>query len=84
MYAGAKYNARVYHQSCKSCNTLSQPILDDSYADRIAYRIKKWNGVEMETPKHSGTSKGPHNEDLCEGCKEGHCQWLVGKVVGVF
>ncbi|TEY84117.1 hypothetical protein BOTCAL_0021g00400 [Botryotinia calthae] len=77
MYAGAKYNGRVYHQRCKSCNMLSQPILDNSYADRIAYWIKKWNGIEMETPPHSGTSKGPHNEDLCEGWKEGHCNGLL-------
>ncbi|KAF7881215.1 uncharacterized protein EAF02_007106 [Botrytis sinoallii] len=82
MYAGAKYNGRVYHQRCKSCNTLSQPILDDSYAERVAYRLKKWSGIEMDKPVYSGTSKGPHNEDLCEGCKDGHCSalnaaWMV-------
>ncbi|OJD17618.1 hypothetical protein AJ78_02317 [Emergomyces pasteurianus Ep9510] len=42
MYPGAKYNARIYHQRCKSCKGLSQPLLDESYADRVAYRIKKW------------------------------------------
>ncbi|KAF7901593.1 uncharacterized protein EAF01_006892 [Botrytis porri] len=70
-----EYNGRVYHQRCKSCNTLSKPILDDSYTERIAYRIKKWNGIEMDRPVYSGTGKsnGPHNADLCEGCKEGRC-----------
>ncbi|PGG96719.1 hypothetical protein AJ80_09796 [Polytolypa hystricis UAMH7299] len=41
MYPGAKYNARVYHQRCKGCNDLSRPRLDGSYAERVAYRIKK-------------------------------------------
>ncbi|KAF7897025.1 hypothetical protein EAF00_005253 [Botryotinia globosa] len=75
MYAGEEYNARVYYQRCKNCNALSQPILDDSYAERVAYRIQKWNGIEMDRPVYYGTgeSNGPHNADLCEGCKEGHC-----------
>ncbi|EAW08789.1 3CxxC-type zinc finger protein [Aspergillus clavatus NRRL 1] len=74
MYPGEKYNARVYHQRCKDCNWLSRPILDASYADRVAYRIKKWQGIQMETPYFSGESKGPHNRDLCEGCRHGHCE----------
>jgi len=74
MYTGARYNARVYHQRCRRCNSLSRPILDDSYAKRVAYRLKKWSGVEMDLPQYSGqTNKGPHNKDLCEGCKAGHC-----------
>jgi hypothetical protein len=40
MYPEQRYNARVYHQRCKSCGGLSQPLLDDSYAERIAYRLK--------------------------------------------
>ncbi|KAF7860686.1 hypothetical protein EAF04_008204 [Stromatinia cepivora] len=76
MYPGAKYNGRVYHQRCKSCNSLSQPLLDDSYAERVAYRIKKWRGIQMYLPKYSGRSKGPHNTNLCEGCKAGHCSAL--------
>jgi len=73
MYPNSKYNARVYHQRCKSCNSLSQPLLDHSYAERIAYRLKKWQGIVMELPPHSGESRGPHNSDLCEGCRHGHC-----------
>lgn len=73
MYQGGQYNARVYHQRCKSCERLSKPILDDSYAERVAYRLKKWNGIELERPEFSGTSKGPHESKFCEGCKAGHC-----------
>jgi hypothetical protein len=40
---------------------LSKPILDDSYVERVAYRLKKWCGVELERP------------EFCEGCKAGHC-----------
>lgn len=73
MYSGNKYNARVYHQSCKGCNWISRPELDDSYAERIAYRLKKWCGIVVEPPPHSGQSSGPHQRALCEGCKSGHC-----------
>jgi hypothetical protein len=72
-YSDNRYNARVYHQSCKSCGTPSKPELDRSYAERVAYRIKKWCGVQMDAPPFSGRSDGPHRSDLCEGCKQGHC-----------
>lgn len=73
MYQDERYNARVYHQRCKMCNLASKPILDDSYAERVAYRLKKWCGVELEPPEFSGESKGPHEKAYCEGCKAGHC-----------
>ncbi|KAH8693696.1 zinc-binding domain-containing protein [Talaromyces proteolyticus] len=76
LYYEDRYNARVYHQRCMTCNNLSQPILNESYAERVSYRIKKWNGIQMERPYYSGTSKGPHNTNLCEGCKDGHCSAL--------
>lgn len=76
MYPGARYNARVYHQRCQGCNSLSKPRLDDSYAERVAYRIKKWCGIEMDSPNYSGKGDGPHQSDLCEGCKDGHCSQL--------
>jgi hypothetical protein len=76
MYPGEQYNARVYHQRCDACDTVSKPQLDDSYAERVAYRIKKWCGVQMEAPPYSRERKGPHKGDLCEGCKHGHCSAL--------
>lgn len=73
MYGENEYNARVYHQRCKNCNQLSRPLLDGSYAERVAYRLKKWRGITMEVPYYSEESKGPHEKSLCEGCKNGHC-----------
>ncbi|SPJ75956.1 uncharacterized protein FTOL_05687 [Fusarium torulosum] len=73
-YTRDRYNARVYFQRCIRCKSLGQPTLDEeSYIERVAYRIKKWNGVEMEKPIWSGASKGPHETDFCEGCINGHC-----------
>ena len=73
MYPGDRYNARVYYQGCRACGRLSKPHLDGSYAERIAYRLKKWSGLQMDAPRYSGASKGPHKSHLCEGCKHGHC-----------
>ncbi|PQK18051.1 hypothetical protein BB8028_0010g00400 [Beauveria bassiana] len=72
-FPGNEYNAEVYHQRCLKCNWLSKPKLDDSYADRVAYRLKKWSGMHVEPRPFSGVSKGPHYRHLCEGCKAGHC-----------
>ena len=73
MYPGAQYNARVYNQHCWECNNLCNPRLTDSYAKRVAHRLKKWSGIEMDQPIFLGNSKGPHESELCEGCKNGHC-----------
>ena len=73
LYSGGRFNARVYHQRCQQCDYLSHPYLDDSYAERVAYRLKKWHGVEMETPEFGGKDGKPHHKALCEGCKAGHC-----------
>ena len=72
-YPGPRYNARVYHQRCENCDSLSRPVLNKSYADRIAYRLKKWNGIQVVPPVYSATANGPHYSNLCEGCKAGHC-----------
>ena len=79
MYRGAEYNARVYYQRCKVCKQASEPILDHSYAERVAYRLKFWCGVPVERPPRSGQSKAPHRSDLCEGCRLGHCRGLLSK-----
>ncbi|KAJ5764636.1 hypothetical protein N7533_003317 [Penicillium manginii] len=76
LYSGNKYNARVYHQHCKTCKSISRPVLDASYAERVAYRLRKWKGIAQEVPDHSEESKGPHHTHLCEGCKDGHCTYL--------
>ncbi|KAL5000906.1 zinc-binding domain-containing protein [Aspergillus recurvatus] len=67
------YNVRVYHQRCKKCTFLSRPKLDESYAERVAYRLKKWHGIEVEQPVCVQKGKAPHVKRLCEGCKAGVC-----------
>ncbi|CRG85869.1 hypothetical protein PISL3812_02873 [Talaromyces islandicus] len=76
MYPEGEYNARVYHQRCKVCKDLGYPILNESYAERVVYRLKKWSGIYVEQPRYSTGSKKPHNRSLCEGCKDGHCSDL--------
>ena len=79
MYSGRRYNARTYHQRCEGCNSLGRLVLDQTaYAERVAYRIKKWCGIEMERPFYrAGQSKRPHQNSLCEGCRNGHCKQQV-------
>jgi hypothetical protein len=74
MYDNERYDARVYNQYCKVCNNTSRPFLDEkSYADRVAYRIKKWDGIKLVPPHYPGEFTGEHERDTCEGCKAGHC-----------
>lgn len=75
MYPEQQYNARVYNQRCIGCGSLSQPSLDDSYEQRIAYRIKKWNNIDIPRPSYTAQARErPHESTLCEGCKHGHCK----------
>lgn len=74
LYAGRQYNARVYRQRCKLCDRLGHLVLDDeSYVERVAYRLRKWSGIAVQAPYYSGESRGPHQSSLCEGCRMGHC-----------
>lgn len=69
------YSAIVYNQRCKSCDRLGIFELNErSYIERVAYRLKKWAGVEMEPPPFNRTDCPPHEEDYCEGCKRGKCR----------
>lgn len=73
------YIAIVYNQRCKSCDWLGTFELDEqSYIERVAYRLKKWAGVEMEAPPINGTEGPPHERAYCEGCKRGKCREGVG------
>jgi hypothetical protein len=74
-YPGNEYSVVVYKQRCRSCNELGTLFLDeDSYVERVAYRLKKWAGVPMEIPPYEKKEGRPHKRELCEGCKAGHCQ----------
>jgi hypothetical protein len=68
------YNAVVFNQRCKGCDQLGNLIMDEeSYVDRVAYRLKKWAGVAVEQPIYTRKETPPHRSDLCEGCKRYVC-----------
>ncbi|KAK2755634.1 hypothetical protein CKAH01_17303 [Colletotrichum kahawae] len=74
-YPNNGYNAVVYNQRCQACKQLGNLTLDeDSYIERVSYRLKKWAGISMELPAHERKDTPPHREDLCEGCKQHRCK----------
>jgi hypothetical protein len=74
-YSRNGYNAIVYNQRCKVCDWLGSLKMDEeSYVERIAYRLKRWAGVRVEQPSFSHKLlRGPHESEHCEGCKAGRC-----------
>lgn len=74
-YPRNEYNALVFNQRCKSCDSLGDFTLNkSSYIERVSYRLNKWAGAQVEPPFY-GSKKGlPHEGGLCEGCKRGICQ----------
>lgn len=74
-YARNGYSASVFNQRCRDCNHLGSFSLDEqSYVERVAYRVKKWAGVAMARPYYNPVGpQGPHEEDFCEGCALGIC-----------
>ena len=74
-YGVNEYNAVVFNQRCRDCNSLGNLTLDESsYVERVAYRLKKWAGVELQAPPYREKKGPPHKSELCEGCKQGCCQ----------
>ncbi|KAI0968975.1 zinc-binding domain-containing protein [Xylaria arbuscula] len=74
-YTGNGYNAEVFNQHCDSCNTLGTMTLDeDSYVERVVYRLKVWAKVPVTPPPFSDKPMPPHKKELCEGCIQGWCQ----------
>jgi hypothetical protein len=75
-YPSNKYNAKVYTQRCLGCKKRGRITIDTgSYVDRVAYRLKKWNGIESDTMHISfQRTNGPHVQELCEGCRAGRCE----------
>ncbi|KAI6754899.1 hypothetical protein HG530_012651 [Fusarium avenaceum] len=73
-YEDKSYNVIVYHQLCSKCKRSTRATLDRlCYSDRVAYRLKKWNGIHAKQLVREVESKGSHKEELCEGCIKGHC-----------
>jgi hypothetical protein len=76
LYPNARYNARIYHQRCIRCKTPGRlEEVDDSYVERVSYWLKRWSGIKVRAPQRSfQKSRAPHQKDLCEGCRVGHCR----------
>lgn len=73
LYRGKRYNAVVWHQRCRKCDTFGQLMLDDTYAMRVAYRLRRWFRKPVKQVTYSEGKNPAHEEELCEGCKNGHC-----------
>ena len=74
-YAKNGYNAVIFNQRCKICHQLGTLFMDKtSYVDRVAYRLHRWAGVQVEQPYYASKKGLPHKRELCEGCKRGVCR----------
>jgi hypothetical protein len=77
LYEEDLYNARIFHQRCQFCETLCKPIINkETYIERVAYRLRKWHGMEVKAPNHGNKKDDnrPHLSRLCEGCRAGYCK----------
>ncbi|KAM0359408.1 hypothetical protein ACHAO7_008563 [Fusarium culmorum] len=73
-YDDKSYNVLVYHQLCSGCKKPTRADLDKPmYGDRVAYRLKKWNGIHAKQLERKVYRNGEHKKKLCQGCKKGHC-----------
>jgi hypothetical protein len=73
-YEDQSYNVLVYHQLCRKCMKPTRATLDKlCYSDRVAYHLKRWNGIDAKQAVREVESKGRHMEELCEGCIKGYC-----------
>ncbi|KAK3350353.1 zinc-binding domain-containing protein [Lasiosphaeria hispida] len=83
LYGGHRrdgYNAMVFNQRCSSCDCLGTLTLDEqSYVERVSYRLRKWVGAAVKPPLYTWGSRAPHVEKRCEGCKQGHCSQSQGR-----
>lgn len=69
------YNVQVYNQRCKSCKSLGVMKLDeDIYVERVTRLLKIWKGEHVPQVFHEFKPTDPHEDELCEGCKDGRCQ----------
>ncbi|KAL2265011.1 hypothetical protein VTJ83DRAFT_7521 [Remersonia thermophila] len=77
---GNRYNAVVFKQRCKRCDTLGVMAIDEEcYVERVSYRLKKWSGIKMEEHEHFEQKRGlPHKTDFCEGVMARTCESVYG------
>ncbi|KAK4221101.1 zinc-binding domain-containing protein [Podospora fimiseda] len=69
------YNATVFNQKCKSCQSLGELELnEDSYIERVIHRLRVWAGIPIERPNY-GKKIGPdHKRSLYKGYRLGRYQ----------
>ncbi|KAK4223604.1 zinc-binding domain-containing protein [Podospora fimiseda] len=74
-FRGNTYNAPVFNQRCKECDTLGiLTVNEDIYVERVVYWLKKWAGMKVKRPKGTGIHHGlEHEREYCEGCRMGKC-----------
>jgi hypothetical protein len=72
LYRGKRYNAVVWHQRCRRCETFGQLMLDDTYAMRVAYRLRRWFRKPVKHVTYSAGKAPAHESELGEGCQNGH------------
>ncbi|KAM7215130.1 Zinc-binding domain containing protein, partial [Rhypophila decipiens] len=72
---GMGYYSTIYNQRCLAFKRLDVLEVDkEVYVERVAYRLKRWAGVQVDRPPfHADKQTPPHKEELCEGCKRGVC-----------
>jgi hypothetical protein len=60
LFADQQYNATVWHQRCRQCESMGVLRVDEeSYTNRVAYRLRTWLGLEREDPIFSKTGDRP-------------------------
>ncbi|KAF5562665.1 hypothetical protein FNAPI_3104 [Fusarium napiforme] len=67
-YEGNQYNVKVYHQQCSRCETPIRAMLkQQAYADRVAFHIKRWNGIDIKPPNIEVEPKVNYSKELYRG-----------------
>lgn len=46
IYAGDRYNARVYYPRCEECEDRRKPELDDSYVEAVVHWLTAWDKLK--------------------------------------
>ncbi|KAF3161805.1 hypothetical protein TWF788_002382 [Orbilia oligospora] len=68
------YNAKVFNQRCKECDSLGfMTISRRIYLERVIRRLKIWRNEKVDQLRHENRWTEPHRSELCEGCKAGKC-----------
>lgn len=69
------YYTIIEGQRCERCQKVGSLMMDeDVYAERVAYYLKKWAGVEVGPEPFAVGVPRSHRKDLCVGCRNGHCR----------